>query len=157
SARTDIRLTESDGDLYAFTLQAEKAIPTPAVQAMQDVWDPADRAIRKVLRHDATAELALREAKHRFDDVRRPLPSPASPTGALLALGALGLFAAFRWVKRSREPLAGDELKRSMPAYRYVLHAALAVGLLVILPLSVGAATSLFAGHDEGRRYVGLA
>ena len=52
--------------------------------------------------------------------------------------------------------LLGAELTRSLPAYRYVAHAVIVVGVLVILPLVVGAATSLFAGSDEQRRYVGL-
>jgi len=155
SARTDVVMPE--GDVRTFAEQARIAVPMPSSRAMQSVWDPATRAILKVLRRDADAETALAEAKSRFDNVRRPLPPRASPVGAYLALGAIGLYAAFRWLKAAREPGFRGELRRSLPAYRYVLHAALAVGVLVILPLLVGAATSLFAGSNEEQRYVGLA
>jgi len=46
---------------------------------------------------------------------------------------------------------------RSIPAYRYVAHAVLAVGLLVILPLVVGAGTSFFAGRGTDMYFVGFA
>ena len=58
---------------------------------------------------------------------------------------------------RSAAIFARSEVKRSMPAYAYVAHAVVVVGALVAVPLAIGAATSLFAGHDETRRYVGLA
>jgi arabinogalactan oligomer/maltooligosaccharide transport system permease protein len=155
SARTDVIMPE--GDVRTFAEQARTAIPMPASRAMQSVWDPANRAILKVLRRDAGAETALAEAKSRFDDVRRPLPPPASPALGLLALGALGLWGALRAIRIARAPGLRDEIRRSLPAYGYVTHAVVAVGVLVILPLVVGAATSLFAGSNEERRYVGLA
>ena len=60
-------------------------------------------------------------------------------------------------MRRVRSPEGQTELARSWTAYRYVAHAVLAVGVLVILPLAVGAATSLFAGPAGEIRYVGLA
>ncbi|MFT3767186.1 MAG: extracellular solute-binding protein [Minicystis sp.] len=155
TARLDVIMPE--GDVRTFAEQAKLAIPMPSSRAMQSVWDPATRAILKVLRRDAEAEMALTEAKSRFDNVRRPLPAPASPIGAYLALGALGLYGAFRWLKLAKEPGFRVEVKRSLPAYGYVLHAVIAVGVLVVLPLVIGAATSLFAGSNEESRYVGLA
>jgi arabinogalactan oligomer/maltooligosaccharide transport system permease protein len=155
SARTDVVLPE--GDVRVFAEQARTAVPMPSSRATQSVWDPANRAIQKVLRHDATVEDALAEAKARYESVLRPLPRPASPMPAYLVLGALGLWAAFRWIKLSREQQFRVELRRSVSAYAYVAHAVLAVGLLVIVPLVIGAGTSLFAGSDEERRYVGLA
>jgi len=157
SARTDLLLPEGDAPIRAFATQAESAVPMPSARAMRAVWDPAKRAIRKVLSGDASADFALTEAKRRFDDVRRPLPEPASPAPALLVMGALFLVFGFRWVKQAREEHWGTALRKSLPAYRYVAHAVLVVGVLVILPLVIGAATSLFAGSDEARRYVGLA
>ena len=51
-----------------------------------------------------------------------------------------------------------EALRKSTPAYRYVAHAGIAVGLLVILPLVVGALTSFFAGRGlEEMYFVGLA
>ena len=155
SARLDV--TMPDGDVRAFAEQARTAIPMPSSRAQQAVWDPADRAIRKVLRRDADAESALAEAKRRYDDVRRPLPGPTSPAPALILLGGLGLWGAFRWSKLAREQSFRAELRRSVSSYAYVAHAVLAVGALVIVPLVIGAGTSLFAGSDEQRRFVGLA
>jgi arabinogalactan oligomer / maltooligosaccharide transport system permease protein len=157
TARADVALPPGDDLLRAFAEQVKVALPMPISPAMRAVWEPADRAIRKVLRHDATPAEALPEGKHRFDDVRRPLPSPASPAPAAVLLGALCLFAAFRFVQRSRREDWAGAFRRSLPAYRYVAHAVVAIGVLVLLPLAIGAGTSLFAGHDEGRRYVGLA
>ncbi len=159
SARTDVPLPPGDegGDLRAFAEQARTAIPMPSSRAMNAVWDPADRAIRKILRRDAEPAVALAEAKRRYDDVRRPLPGGRSPAPALFLVGAFGLWGAVRWARRAREGGLYAEIRRSAPAYAYVAHAVIAVGLLVIVPLCIGAATSLFAGNDEERRYVGLA
>ena len=156
-ARTDVALPEGDAIVRAFSEQAKVAVPMPSSLAMRSVWDPADRAIRKVLRGDASPADALEEAKHRYDDVRRPLPEPTSPAPVALVLGLLCLLGAYKWVRAARGGDLGPELKRSLPAYKYVLHAVLVVGVLVIAPLVVGAATSLFAGRGEGLRYVGLA
>jgi arabinogalactan oligomer/maltooligosaccharide transport system permease protein len=155
SARSDVALPE--GDIRAFAKQAQTSIPMPASRAMNAVWDPADRAIRKVLRHDGDTASVLEEAKARFDAVRRPLPPPARREPVLLVLGALGVYAAFRWLRASRDPSFRVEIRRSLPAYAYVAHAIVAVGVLVVVPLVLGATTSLFAGNDDERRYVGLA
>ena len=157
TARLDVAVGAGDAPVQVFALQAKSAVPMPSSRAMRAVWDPANRAILKVLRRDATADVALAEGKRRFDDVRRPLPERASPVPALLLVGVLGLYLAFQWFKRSREEGWGAQLKQSLPSYRYVAHAVVAVGVLVIVPLVIGAATSLFAGSDEHRRYVGLA
>ncbi len=157
TARLDVAVGTGDAPVQVFALQAKSAIPMPSSSAMRAVWDPANRAIQKVLRRDATAALALAEGKRRFDDVRRPLPQRTSPVPALLLVGVIGLYLAFQWFKRSREEGWGAELKQSLPAYRYVAHAVIVVSVLVIVPLVIGATTSLFAGNDENRRYVGLA
>lgn len=155
SARLDVEAPT--GNLRAFADQAHAAVVMSPSPAMRAVWDPTNRAIRKVLHGDATAHEALAEAKRRFDDVRRPLPGKAPPLPAMILIGALGLYAAFRWARLARQPSFRRELRRSLPVYGCVAHAVLAVGVLVVIPLVIGAATSLFAGSDEARRYVGLA
>jgi arabinogalactan oligomer/maltooligosaccharide transport system permease protein len=157
TARLDVTIGSGDAPVQVFALQARTAIPMSSSPTMHAVWDPADRAIAKFLRRNAPADVALAEGKHRFDDVHRPLPERASPVPALLAVGVIGLLLAFQWVKRSREEDWGAQLKQSWSSYRYVLHAVLAVGLLVIVPLVIGATTSLTAGNDENLRYVGFA
>ena len=128
----------------------------PATPAMRSTWKPADRAIRKVLRGQASPAAALAEAKFRFDDVRRPPPAPAATTPALLVLGLLLLLGAARLVQRARDPRLRAAVRRSLPAYRYVAHSVVAVGLLVLLPLVLGALTSLYAGRPDSGYYVGL-
>jgi arabinogalactan oligomer/maltooligosaccharide transport system permease protein len=157
SARGDVPLPPGDQYLEVFTKQAEVAEPMSTRIAMRATWEPANQAIKKVLRGDTTAESALLEAKRRYDDVRRPLPEPRSPTPALVLLGALALLGAFELLRRARQPELRRRLRRSLPAYRYVAHAVLAVGLLVFVPLIAGAAISLFAGRPGDQHYVGLA
>jgi arabinogalactan oligomer/maltooligosaccharide transport system permease protein len=125
--------------------------------ALRAAWVPANQAILKVLRGEMTAKEALEEAKHRFEDVTRPLPPPASPAPLLLLLGALLVAGALFGVRGARRPGFRVALRKSFPAYRYVAHAVVAVLLLVVLPLAAGAATSLFAGPHDHLRYVGLA
>jgi arabinogalactan oligomer/maltooligosaccharide transport system permease protein len=156
-ARTDVVLPEGDRFLGIFAAQAAVAIPMPTSRAMRATWEPVNRALRKVLRRDATASVALAEAKRRFDDVRRPLPAPASPAPLAVVLGLLALVGAFQLVRSSKEQDYGAQLRRSLPAYKYVAHAVLAIGVLVMVPLTIGAGTSLFAGGTGEARYVGLA
>ena len=65
-------------------------------------------------------EAALEEAQHRFDDVTRPLPPPASPAPLLVLLGGLLLAGAFLGVRRARQPDFRLAVRKSLPAYRYV-------------------------------------
>lgn len=156
-ARTDVALPPGDDFLGAFALQAAVAIPMPSSRAMRATWEPVNRALRKVFRRDATASVALAEAKRRFDDVRRPLPPPASPAPLAFLLGLATLVGAFQLVRNARHADLRSALRRSLPAYRYVAHAVLAIGVLVLVPLVIGAGTSLFAGGAGDTRYVGLA
>jgi arabinogalactan oligomer/maltooligosaccharide transport system permease protein len=76
SARSDMSPPPGDLLLAGFAAQAPSAVPMPATPAMRSTWEPADRALRKVLRGQASPAHALEEAKFRFDDVRRPPPRP---------------------------------------------------------------------------------
>ncbi len=147
----------ADPVLRAFHLASEAAIPMPTTTAMRAVWVPANQAILKVLRGEAPPQVALDEARHRFEDVTRPLAPPASPAPLLVLLGALSLAGAFFGVRRARDPQFRAAVRKSLPAYRYVVHAALAIAVLVVVPLVAGALTSLFAGSRDHARYVGLA
>ncbi len=150
-AWTDPRL-EGDAALVAFHEAARAAVATPTSSRMQSAWVPTDEAIKKVLR-GGDPRAALAESHARFDDAVKPPPPPASPTPALVALGALLLFAAWRIVRNTRI----SEVRASMSAYRYTAHAFVVVVVLVVLPLVAGAATSLFAGTRDDPRYVGFA
>jgi arabinogalactan oligomer/maltooligosaccharide transport system permease protein len=50
-----------------------------------------------------------------------------------------------------------EQLRRSIGPWTWIAHAVFTVGILVVLPLAVGAATSLTAGTPGDVRYVGLA
>lgn len=160
TARADVPMPDDDPMLRVFAQQARETIPMPSARAMQAVWSPAERAITKVLSGDAPPDVALAEAKRRFDSVRRPLPAAASPTPFLLGLGVILLGVVLVWVQRARKGDLVAEVKRSLPAYAYVAHSVIVVGLLVIAPLTVGAATAFFSGNLLGsteRRFVGIA
>jgi arabinogalactan oligomer / maltooligosaccharide transport system permease protein len=146
----------SDPFLLAFARAADAAVPMPTSPAMRVSFEPTDRALRKVLRGDASAADALVEAHHRFDDVRRPLPPPASPTPYAIALGLLALAGAGALFKQATRPGMREQLRASVPAYAYVAQSVVAVLVLVVTPLLVGAGTSLFAGRGESLRFVGL-
>src|SRR5690606_1357714 len=138
SVRTDVPVPEDSPILAGFYAQAALAEPMPAAPAMRSTWEPAFRAIRQVLRHQAEPAAALAEAARRFDDVRRPEPPPASPVPAVLLVGLGLLLAALYLVRRARDPAARQAIRRSLPAYRYVAHSVVVVGLLVFVPLFVG-------------------
>ncbi|MBW2458491.1 MAG: extracellular solute-binding protein [Deltaproteobacteria bacterium] len=157
SARRDVVVPEGDELLAVFSEQAHHAVPMPTSVAMRAVWEPAKKAIRKVLNGTMDAPEALAEAKWRFDDVRRPPPPPASPTPALLVVGALCLLGAWQLVRRARQASFRTQLRDSLPAYGYIAHGVIAVGLLVFVPLIAGASISLFAGPSHAQYYVGLA
>lgn len=144
--------------LAAFHDASADAIPMPVSTAMNPVWVPAEQAIRKVLRGDASPKDALAEAKARYDDVMRAPPrEAASPAPLVVVLGLALLAAAFAVVRRVRAPGFRRELLASKPAYKYVTHAAITILVLVVLPLVAGAATSFFAGTRDDARFVGLA
>jgi arabinogalactan oligomer/maltooligosaccharide transport system permease protein len=157
SARSDVPAPPDDELLRVFTEQALVAIPMPTAIAMRATWEPANQAIRKVLRGDIGPHDALLEAQRRFDDVRRPLPEKRSSTPALVLLGLLALAGAFGLVRQVRRPAFRRDLRASLPSYAYITHAVVAVGLLVFVPLIAGAALSLYAGRPNEQYYVGLA
>ncbi|HMJ57164.1 MAG TPA: extracellular solute-binding protein [Polyangiaceae bacterium] len=156
-AAWQVPAVKGDALLVAFHRAAAIAVPTPSSLAMRAAWEPANRAIRKVLRGDTEPEAALREAEERFNDATRALPPRASPLGAVLVMGVLFAAATVYLLRRTRAPRFRRELGASLPAYAYATPATLAIALLVIVPLAAGAATSLFVGTREEPRYVGLA
>jgi arabinogalactan oligomer/maltooligosaccharide transport system permease protein len=144
--------------LESFHAAVAGAVAMPVSTAMNPVWVPAEQAIRKVLRGDASARDALAEGEARYDDVMRPpAKDAASPAPLVVLVGLALLGAAFAVVRRARAPGFRRELRASMPAYRYVAHAVITIVILVVLPLLAGAATSFFAGTREEHQFVGLA
>ena len=146
----------SDQALAAFRQASESAVLPPASTAMRATWVPAGEAIKKVWRGDLGPAAALDEARARFDDAMKP-PGPSPSPAPLFGLVGLALLAgAFAAVKRARMPGFRAELRASKPAYAYVAHAALAILVLVLVPLIAGALTSFFVGTRESPQYVGF-
>ena len=155
TARNDV--PSDDPIVRAFLEQAGLAVPMSTSTAMRATWEPANKALRKILRGDAPVAEALAEAEHRFALVMRAPPAPRSPTLLLLALGGFALMGAVLLGQRARTAGFRDQVRRSIPAWLWLVHAVVAVGALVVLPLVVGAATSLFAGPPGDVHYVGSA
>ncbi len=146
-----------DRFLATFRDASRQAIPMPTHPNMRVVFEPAMRALRRVLRGGAPVPDALEGGARVFEDLTRPMPAPRDPTFALVGIGLALFFVVFTWVRRLRDPSERAALRQSIPAYKWLFHAFLAVGLLVVLPLVVGGATSFFAGRGTDLHYVGLA
>jgi len=148
--------------LRGFYEAARTARPMPTHRLMSATFLPAERAIRRVLRGDAEPAAALEEGRRRFEDETRPPPAARDPQVFALLVGVLGLLVALALVRRLADPELRAAIARSRTAYAWTAHAFVAVGLLVVFPLLVGALTSFFAevpdeAGERTRRFVGLA
>ena len=149
--------TADEAVLSAFHEAALEAVPMPTSLAMRSTWVPAEQALRKVIRGQTTAKEALDEGRARYLDIMRPPPgAPTSPAPLVAVLGLTLLVFAFYAVRRARAPGFARELSASKPAYKYIIHSALTILVLVVLPLVAGAATSFFAGTRDAPQFVGL-
>ncbi|MBL8680087.1 MAG: extracellular solute-binding protein [Myxococcales bacterium] len=145
----------NDAVLAAFRRAASRGRVMPTHNNMRLSWEPANQAIRRALRDPRATRVAIDQGRRRYEDASRPLPAKRSPLPLQLALGLIALAIALRSVQRARDPDFRAAVKRSMPAYAYVTHAVVIVALLVVLPLVLGATTSLYAGRDGALEYVG--
>jgi arabinogalactan oligomer/maltooligosaccharide transport system permease protein len=146
----------SSATLAAFHRAAEGGVLMPATQAMNTAWVPSSDALKRTVAGD-DPHAALAAAHRRWDEANAPPPPPKSPGPLYVVLGLLTLAGAFFAVRRTRDPSFRRELRRSLPAYKWVTHAAVAVALLVIVPLAAGALTSFYSGTRQNPTYVGLA
>ncbi|MCB9794864.1 MAG: extracellular solute-binding protein [Alphaproteobacteria bacterium] len=156
AALADARVAE-DPILSAFQAQLDASVPMPNRPEMAATWEPMARALRRVIRGDMQPAAALAQAQTEFQIVTRPPPEPANPAPYLALLGALVLGGLGWFGRQLTRPGAIAEIKRWGFAYAYVGPAALAMGVLVMLPFIVGAGVSLFAHHQGDFTFVGLA
>lgn len=147
----------NDPILSAFRRAAREGKLMPTHGNMRLSWEPANQAIRRALRDPAATRVAIEQGVHRYEDASRPLPARRSPLPLQLGLGVIALALVLRSVQRARDPQFRHAVKQSTTAYAYVAHAVVIVTLLVVLPLVLGAFTSLFAGRDGALEYVGAA
>ncbi|HEX2569105.1 MAG TPA: extracellular solute-binding protein, partial [Polyangia bacterium] len=148
-----------DPRLAAFRRQLDATVPTSNAPVMNLVWEPAQQALRRVLRGDASPEGALAEADRRISIILRPAPPEASPLPFLVALG-LGLLGAagLAWRRLRRAPAddSAGPIQRQSAAYAYLLPAMLSMLVLVFIPFSVGVGMA-FCHHENGHwRFIGL-
>lgn len=146
-----------DPVLAAFAEAADVAVPMPTNPNMRVVFEPMKRALQSVLRSGVAPDVALATAARRFRNQIRPLPSERPATLWLIALGLLLLGVAGYTVQQARKPGIRKAFRESIPAYRYVIHAAVILAVLVFFPVFVGLGTSLFSGHGVDMYFVGTA
>lgn len=148
-------LVAGDPILDAFRAQLDSTVPLPNRPEMAATWEPLAKAIRRVTRGALSPEAAAAAAQTEYDIVTRPPPPAVSPAPYLVMLGLFvaGLVAWLAWQGWS----ARERIREHGFAYLYVGPAALAMGLLVVVPFVVGAAVSLFAHRDGDFTFVGMA
>jgi arabinogalactan oligomer / maltooligosaccharide transport system permease protein len=154
AAHEDPRVA-NDPQLAAFRAQLDATVPLPNRPEMGATWEPMARAQRRVARGTLEPEVAVRTAQKEYDIVTRPPPPEADSTlyvilAGLLSLGGFGFVVRGAWTQRAA-------IKKHRFAYTTVAPAALAMGILVVLPFLVGAAVSLFTHRDGTFTFVGLA
>ena len=144
--------------LVAFRAQLDQTLPMPNRPEMNAVWEPANQALRQVLRGAATPDAALQKAQRRYAFYTSPPPEarpiwPLVVGLATLLLAAL-LFAIVRYRQSSRDLL--PRMRANRAAYLYLAPASIGMVLLIVMPFVVGSLVSLFAHRNGEFTYVGL-
>jgi len=145
-----------DPALAAFAAGLDAGVPTPNAPRMGLIWEPANAAMRMVMRGAATPEEGAAFAQRRAEILGRPLPPRANPMPLLLITALLCVAGAVWGVRRARREQVLQRAWSNRPAYYYLAPAVLAMGLLVVLPFVTGSALSLFAHRAGEYRFVGL-
>jgi arabinogalactan oligomer/maltooligosaccharide transport system permease protein len=147
---------KTDAVLQAFRLQLGDTLPMSNRPEMNAVWEPAQRALRRVLRGAAEPQTALHDAQVQILETLRPAPPPAPGTPYAFLFGLLGLGGAAWAVRRGRRRGGLAEVRRQGWAYAYLGPALIAMGVLVFVPFAVGAGMSLYH-HESGHwTFIGL-
>ena len=150
-----------DPALLAFARQVdaaggEGAVPMSTAPEMRAVWEPAQLALRRVLRGAADPAAALTEADRLIAVALRPAPAPAGPAPYLLGFGLVLLGGGALALRRGRSALAATRRGDGW-AWAWLAPAATAMGVLVFVPFAVGAAMSLYHFDGATWRFIGLA
>jgi len=146
----------SDPILAVFRAQLPDTVAMSNLPEMQSVWEPAQMAMRRVLRGAATPEESLRSAQRHYRTLVRPAPPEASPTPYLVLFGALLLAGLVLAVRHWRRTDTGRQMLASLHAYAYLAPMGLAVFVLVLVPFVVATGVSLFAHTGGEWTFVGL-
>jgi arabinogalactan oligomer/maltooligosaccharide transport system permease protein len=155
AAWDDPRLAH-DPVLAAIRAQLAAPVPMSHAPAMRQVWEPAQQALRKVLRGAADPRAAMVDAERKIREALRPPPPPAPglPYALGFALVAIG-GCALVW-RRARAAGGLGAIAGQSSAYAYLGPAALAMVVLVFVPFAVGAGMSLYWYGDGRWTFIGL-
>jgi arabinogalactan oligomer/maltooligosaccharide transport system permease protein len=155
-AAWDAPEVKNDPVLRAFREQLPDTMPMSNRPEMNAVWEPAQRALRRVLRGAADPRTALKEAQLQILEALRPAPPRAPTTPYAIGFGALGLLGAVWAFRRGRRRGGLAEVRRQGWAYAYLAPAMIGMAVLVFVPFTVGAVMSLYH-HESGRwTFIGL-
>src|SRR5207248_2123265 len=135
AAWDDARIA-GDPILSAFKQQLAATVPMSNAKEMRYVWEPAQRALRRVLRGAADPQPALDEAQRQILESLRPAPPAQNPLPFQLAAG-IGLLLLAAWGFRRAQ--GGQKF-----AWWYMAPSAVAMIVLVFVPFCVGGGMSLF-------------
>ncbi len=140
----------SDPLLTPFRAQLDASVPMVSSPAMRATWEPAQQALRRVLRGAFEPEAALRDADRQIALALAPRPRSVSPI-PYVWIGGAGALALLLWaVRRMRLSPRGPAI-----AYAYLAPSLLALLLLALVPFAVGAGISLFDYDGATWRFVG--
>ncbi len=155
AAWNDPRVAD-DAVLSVFRRQLDATVPMSSDPRMSSVWEPAARALRKVMRGDAEPLAALRTADRQVASILTPAPARSSPAPFVVVVGGVLAMLSLWLVQRARRTDAVARARRSGAAYAYLAPALVAVGVLVVIPLVVGVGMSFFWHRAGEYRFVGV-
>ena len=145
-----------DPVLAVFRAQLPETVPMSNRPEMRSVWEPAQMAMRRLLRGSASPAEAVATAQQRFRILTRPPPPPADTT-IYIAAFVLVVFALFFMLWRhARKTSMVQGIRSNLHAYAYLGPMALTVLALVFVPFIVATGVSLFAHRDGDWTFVGL-
>ena len=146
-----------DPVLAGFRAQLATATPMDNRPEMRTVWEPAQLALKKVLRGAASPAEGARAGARRHASIVRPDPPPVSPTLYIAALAVALLagagFVAWRVVAALRERGAWREARRG---WGWIGPAMAATAILILFPFVVGLALAFFSHREGNWSFVGL-
>lgn len=147
---------KSDRILSVFKEQLQYTVPMSSDPKMTLVWEPAQLALRQVLRGSAVPEEALKKAQFYFKVINKPIPKKVSPL-PYLTVAILLLISVLIWFIKSKNwKEISLQIKENRFAYLYIFPSALSIFVLVLIPFLVGTCVSFFAHHEGKFTFIGL-
>ncbi len=147
---------QTDTVLQAFRAQLASATPIPNVSSMNQVWEPGDLALKKLLRANTDTLAAAQSATRRHQAITRPAPQPVGTglyTGVLFLVVALGIFLGVRKLSEIYQSGQGQNLVTGL---RWTGPVWVTTGILVFVPFVMALALAFFSHRAGEWTFVGL-